>query len=227
MCGRYSLSSTRLTLQQRFQLTNPPRLQPRFNIAPTQPAPVIRADEEGGRSLKPMRWGLIPPWAKEAAMGAKMINARSETAAEKPSFRRALKRQRCLVPMDGFFEWRRGRQKTPYYIHSSKGDVLAAAGLWESWLDPAGRTVESYAILTTGANALMEGLHDRMPVFLQDGDWKRWLDASLQDTAALADLLAPCDPDLLKMHEVSPAVGKVGNDSAELIEPAGGQGQLF
>lgn len=167
-----------------------------------------------------MRWGLIPSWARDPAIGGRMINARSETAADKPAFRSALRRRRCLVPADGFYEWQPvGRVKQPYHIHAAGGGPLAIAGLWERWTAPDGGDIETCALLTTAANDAVAALHDRMPVILSPDDFSRWLDPAVTDPAVIADLLRPVAADHLTWHPVSTRVNRVGEDDADLLRP--------
>ncbi len=192
-----------------------------FNVAPTDYSLIVRM-AEGKRRMWPMRWGLIPSWAKDEGIGIKCINARSETVTEKPSFRAAVKYRRCLVPADGFFEWQGVKgYKQPYFIHRADGMAMAMAGLWEEWESPAG-TVETFTIITTDANREMSDLHDRMPVILERSDWERWLDPGLTDGEALRGLLVPALDGTLVMHPVGKAVGNPRNEGRELIEPEGG-----
>jgi putative SOS response-associated peptidase YedK len=196
----------------------------RYNIAPTQEVVVVRADPaEGRRSAALMRWGLIPSWSKEGATGPPMINARSETLAEKPTFRTALRSRRCLIPADGFYEWQQspggGRgKKQPFYIHRTDGGPLAFAGLWETWSGSGGGpAIESCTIVTTAANATLRELHDRMPVVLAPGDYSLWLDPSVAEPARLSHLLAPCGEDELVAEPVSTHVNRVANDDPRCI----------
>lgn len=220
MCGRFTLSVSAEDLARLFALapSQVPPLLPRYNIAPTQPVVVVRTDRAGDREAVFMRWGLIPSWARDPAIGGRMINARSETAAEKPAFRAAIRRRRCLVPADGFYEWRaEGRIKQPYYIHPAEGVLLAIAGLWERWLAPDGGDIETCTLLTTAANEAVAALHDRMPVILAPQDFSRWLDPAVTDPAAIADLLRPVAPDRLTWQPVSTRVNRVGEDDADLL----------
>jgi putative SOS response-associated peptidase YedK len=178
MCGRYSLTTPVEAVGRLFEVAERPNLPPRYNIAPSQQAPVVRADAAGGRVLAPMRWGLIPSWAKEAKIGYRMINARAETVAEKPAFRSAFRHRRCLVPADGFYEWRKlGATKQPYRISRADGAPFAFAGLWERWRAPDGAVIDSFTIITTVANDLLRPIHDRMPVILDPADFGPWLEA--------------------------------------------------
>ncbi len=206
-------------MRRLFEYAGPARnLAPRYNIAPSQDAPVVRAADDGGaRELAMLRWGLIPPWAKEAAIGNRMINARAETAAEKPSFRAAFKKRRCLVPADGFYEWKlEGTRKQPYRVFLDGGGTLAFAGLWERWRG-GGETIESFAILTTDANPLLAPIHDRMPVILEPAAWPAWLEVEGTPPEALAALLAPAPDDALDAYPVSTRVNSPRNDDADCI----------
>jgi putative SOS response-associated peptidase YedK len=225
MCGRYALVTPADVLAKLFELTSGPggiigAWSARYNIAPTHMVPVVRADEEGGRRIDLLKWGLIPSWAKDASIGARMINARSETAAEKPSFRAAFARRRCIVPVDGFYEWKKTESgKQPVYIHRADGMPLAFAGLWEHWMRED-EVIESFTICTTDANATLRDVHDRMPVILEAADFTRWLDPRVTDGSAVAPLLRPAPDELLAMHPVSTRVNRVQNDDAGLIAEA-------
>ncbi len=218
MCGRYSLATGIDALRGLFRIEGEaPALASRWNVAPTQPVAVVVVTNERARSLRTMRWGLIPSWAKDPAVGNRMINARAETLAEKPSFRDALRRRRCLVLADGFYEWRKeGARKTPLWIHPVAGGVLAFAGLWETWTSPDGEVVESCTIVTTKANALIGAFHERMPVILPPEAWDRWLDPAPAEPASLAGLLVPCPPGLLSVREASPRVSNPANEGPDL-----------
>jgi len=205
---------------------------PRFNIAPTQPVPVVRQHpKEPRRDLSLMRWGLIPSWAKDTSGAARMINARSETAGTKPAFRDALKLRRCLVPADGFYEWqRRGAAKQPFCFEVGDGGLFAFAGLWERWRDPSGQWVKSCSILTTTPNTVTSAIHDRMPVILRKDDYDVWLDPGMQDVAAISEMLMPYDARLMRCYPVSTRINHVANDDEECsrqIEVAEGQAPLF
>jgi len=199
MCGRYTLVSPGPEVAAAFGLVEVPMLEPRFNIAPSQRVPVVRA-VEGRRALAMLHWGLVPPWAGDPSVGSRMINARSETAAAKPAFRDALRGRRCLLPADGFYEWAPGRSRggrVPHRLHAPDGRVLGLAGLWETWRSPDGGTLESCTILTTEANDRVRPLHDRMPVILSPDDYGTWLDPSLQDAERLTALLRPAPAEAL------------------------------
>lgn len=231
MCGRFTLRSSGQSLAQHFELAETPLFEPRYNIAPTQPAPVVRlAEGTGRRVLDWLRWGLVPSWAKDVAVGNQLINARCETLADKPAFRQAFRHRRCLIAADGFYEWQRqGKRKQPFYIAATDGAPLAFAGLWERWVPRATSTdgeaqaaagpVESCTIVTTAASECLRALHDRMPVVLPPESWQTWLDPSMEDVPALQELLGSCAPQGLAMHPVDPLVNSPANDSPRCIEP--------
>jgi putative SOS response-associated peptidase YedK len=230
MCGRFTLRTPATVLIEHFDIdvrneTQLALFDPRYNIAPTQDVVVVRADAETGRrAASMMRWGLLPSWAKQITSGPPMINARSETLAEKPAFRTALRSRRCLIPADGFYEWQltpgggKGK-KQPYYIHRPDGNPFAFAGLWETWKSPDSQLViESCTIVTTSANAALASLHDRMPVILAPNDYGLWLDANVSEPAKLQHMLAPCGNDELVAEPVSTHVNRVANDDPRCIE---------
>lgn len=203
----------------------------RYNIAPTQQVFVVReSPSSGARELVPLHWGLIPRWADDPAIGGRMINARSETLAEKPAFRDAFRKRRCLIVADGFYEWRQGaKPKQPYYIHLKQDGPFAFAGLWEHWKHGE-LAIDSCTIVTTEANGLLRPLHDRMPVILPPEDYARWLDEDLQDPNDLTPLLKPFPAEAMTMHPVSTAVNSPRREGPELIaasEPLKTQGTLF
>ena len=192
---------------------------PRYNIAPTQDVLAVRNDGDGNRAGM-MRWGLVPSWAKDPKIGSRMINARAETLSERPSFRRAYRRRRCLIVADSFYEWRReGRQRTPMRIMLESGETFAFAGLWETWRRPDGSRMLSCAIVTTSANELVSEIHDRMPVILDPDVESVWLDPDVDDTAALSELLVPYPSELMTAYEVSRIVNSAANDVPECILP--------
>lgn len=222
MCARFTLRSDSYGLASLFDLDEAPNLGPRYNIAPTQQVAVVVEDATHKRHLEMRRWGLIPSWAKDKAIGQKMINARSETAAEKPSFRNAMKRRRCLIPADGFFEWREeGGRKQPYLIGMKDGRAFAFAGLWESWNDPEDGELLTCTILTTEANEFMSELHDRMPVILPKEDYTIWLDPANESPEKLTPLLRPCDPSLLRSFPVTPKMNSPRFQEPEAVLPIG------
>lgn len=202
---------------------------PRFNIAPSQDAPVVRADAGGGRRLDPLRWGLVPFWSKDLSIGNRTINARSETAATSPAFREAMRKRRCIVPASGFYEWQTiegSRRKQPWYITPDDNDgLLAFAGLWESWDGPpdgdrpGNGPLLTFTILTTAANEVMRPVHNRMPVILAPGQYGAWLDPALTDPAAVAPMLAPCPPERLRLRRVGTWVNSPAHEDARCIEP--------
>jgi putative SOS response-associated peptidase YedK len=219
MCGRYVLTADADTLQLAFDLFSVPEAHTaRFNIAPSQPIAVIT--NENPRVLTYHRWGLIPSWAKDPQIGYKMINARAETAAEKPAFRAALRRRRCLIPADGFFEWqKRDGRKVPMLIHLKDNRVFAFAGLWEVWYSPEGDEIRTATILTTEPNAFMASIHDRMPVILPREAYATWLAPDEQKPADVLPLLKACEADLMAAYPVSTFVNNPANDTPEAIEP--------
>jgi len=220
MCGRFSQSLAGDAIAQAFQLAEVPDWQPRHNIAPTQTIPAIMATEKSDRHFKPLRWGLIPSWSKDPAIGVKMINARSETVAEKPSFRSAFKRHRCLILADGFYEWRKqSGKKQPFYFQLQDGSPFAFAGLWERWQALEGDVLETCTILTTEANQLVAQVHDRMPVILPTDRYDQWLDPTPQPSEPLQALLRPYDADRMSAYPVSVSVNSPWNDVPECVTP--------
>ena len=219
MCGRYTLASQTERLAEEFGVdASSIELAPNYNVAPTQKVAAV-LEEGRQRRLEVLRWGLIPPWADDPGLGSRMINARSETAPGKPSFRRAFRERRCLIPADGFYEWQRTNgAKQPYYIHMEDGRPFAFAGLWESWSKGEGE-IRTCTILTTGANALVGEVHDRMPVILAADAYDVWLDpASERDE--LTGLLAPYPEDEMEAYPVSRFVNSPSNNDPRCIEPA-------
>jgi len=205
---------------------------PRFNIAPTQPVPVVRQHpKEPWRDLSLMRWGLIPSWAKDTSGAARMINARSETAHTLPAFREAMKSRRCLITADAFYEWKRtATSKQPYCFEVNDGELFAFAGLWDGWKDSNGNWVKSCSILTTTPNAVTSGVHDRMPVILDSNHYDLWLDPGMQNVAAVSELLKPYDARLMRCYPVSTRINHVANDDEECSQPVESfpaQNQLF
>ena len=219
MCGRYTLKTPTNVLADLFEIEEyPTSLTPSYNIAPTQEvAAVVEEDEK--RKLEMLRWGLIPSWAKDPAIGNKMINARAETGHEKPSFRSAFKKRRCLILADGFYEWQKTDSgKQPFYIHMEDGSPFAFAGLWETWKD--GEELRSCAIITTDANDLMGEIHHRMPVILPPENYEVWLDPDFDEKEALKDLLKPFPSDEMEAYMVSRRVNKPSNNEPSVVEPA-------
>lgn len=220
MCGRFTLSSPGEIVADLFHLGEVPDLTPRFNVAPTQRVAVVVAPEPDRRKLVGMRWGLVPSWAKDVKIGARMINARSETVATKPAFRSAFKRRRCLVVADGFYEWKRvGKAKQPFHIRMADGSPFGMAAIWEVWQPDDGERVVSCSILTTTPNALVADVHDRMPVILPPERHAVWLDTDLTDRDTLSGLLRPFAADSMCAVPVDRRVGNVRNDDPGLIEP--------
>jgi putative SOS response-associated peptidase YedK len=220
MCGRITLKAPAGEIAAQFELVEPPALEPRYNIAPTQPVLAVRRGEGGLRRGEMLRWGLIPPWSPDPSVGAKMFNARSETVTEKPAFREAFAGRRCLLPVDGFYEWRKqGAARQPFYFSAQDGRLLALAGLWERWEYPGGEVIQSCSILTTAANALMKRIHHRMPVILSGEARARWLETDPARAETLLPLLRPAPDRLLRQWPVSPRVGDVRNDGPQLIDP--------
>jgi putative SOS response-associated peptidase YedK len=222
MCSRYFLDADGNVIAYTFNVPVHDRIRKRFNIAPTQQAPVVRVGEGGSREVAMLRWGLVPSWAKDPAIGNRMINARSETAAEKPSFRHAFRNRRCLVPASGFYEWTgEAGHKIPHAITCADQPVFAFAGLWESWCDranPGAPPVETYTLLTTNANRALAAIHDRMPVILSPADHETWLSAP---AAEAAQLLNPYADGPMRERVVSTRVNNPRNESEDLLQASG------
>lgn len=219
MCGRYAIISVPEMVRGVFGYDDQPNFPPRFNVAPTQPIAIVR-QVEGRRRFALVRWGLLPSWVKDPRTFALLINARGESVNDKAAFRNAMRHRRCLIPADGFYEWRRaGARKQPYYAHLKSGGPFAFAGLWEMWSGPNGEEMESAAIITTAANRTIAHIHERMPVILEPAAYDAWLDCQKVDAKTAATLIAPAREDLLAVHPVSSAVNRVSNDDARLIEP--------
>lgn len=220
MCGRFTLRTPMTVLVKQFALFQDDDLQPAYNIAPTQNVAVIRGAEEGGqRHLDRLRWGLIPFWAKDKSIGARMINARGETVAEKPAFRQAFKKRRCLVIADGYYEWKKtAAGKMPFHIHLLEHKPFVFAGLWERW-DKGDSPIESCTIITTSSNELTSDVHDRMPVILPPDEQKVWLDESTE-CEELVELIQTYPSDQMEMDAVSQFVNNVRNQGPECLTPA-------
>jgi putative SOS response-associated peptidase YedK len=223
MCGRFTLRASASVIAEQFSLFEVPAFVARFNIAPTQPVPVIRRQADAlpspRRELSWLRWGLIPGWAKDPAIGARLINARAETAAEKPAFRAAMRRRRCLVVADGFYEWQpSGRTKQPHFIRLRDDRPFAFAGVWETWEGADHSLLETCAILTTGPNELIRPIHDRMPAILSPADYASWLDPAIEDPSQLRPLLTPYPSDAMQAHPVGDFVNSPTHDSSQCIE---------
>jgi putative SOS response-associated peptidase YedK len=233
MCGRYRLSRRKQIIEEYFGSAPwDDDWNPRYNIAPTQPVPVIRQHpKEPVRQVSMMRWGLIPSWAKDTSGAARMINARSETAHTLPAFRDAMKLRRCLVAADGFYEWqRRGSAKQPFCFEVGDGELFAFAGLWERWRDPSGQWVKSCTILTTTPNAVTATVHDRMPVILDRESYDLWLDPGMTNVQVVSELLKPYEALLMRCYPVSTRINHVANDDEECsraVELGDTQSALF
>lgn len=222
MCGRFTLTATFEEIIDRFDIQaflEEENYAPSYNIAPSQAVLAVINDGKSNR-MGFLKWGLVPPWAKDAAIGNKMINARSETLSEKPSFRTAFKKKRCLVIADSFYEWKRheDKSKTPMRIKLKSDELFAMAGIWEAWKSPEGKSLYTCSVITTGPNELMKDIHDRMPVILKPEDEKTWLNPSISDTKDLNKLLVPFDENLMETYEVSSLVNSPKNNSVELIQ---------
>jgi putative SOS response-associated peptidase YedK len=219
MCGRYAITSAPEAMRALFGYREQPNFPPRFNVAPTQPIPVVRL-ADGTRSFALLRWGLIPSWVKDPRTFSLLINARGESVLDKPAFRNAMKRRRCLIPADGFYEWKQdGGRKRPYFVRPRTAGPTAFAGLWESWMGPNGEEMETACIVTTAANRTLRAIHDRMPAVIAPEAFDLWLDAAKVDAETAAALLAPAPEAQLTAYEVSTAVNRTANDTAALIAP--------
>ncbi len=220
MCGRYTLSQPAQSLIEKFQLDEVPSLESQYNVAPTNSvATVVVEQHSHKRMLRLLQWGLIPSWAKDPKIGSKMINARAETVAEKPSFRSAFRHRRCLVLADGFYEWQRAQgKKQPYYIRMRDGQPFAFAGLWEHWQGPDGSVIDSCTHLTTEPNELVRPLHDRMPVILKPEHYQLWMDPEVQQPEQLQPLLSPYPSEEMVAFPVSSKVNSPVNNSPELVK---------
>lgn len=219
MCGRFTLRAPAVRVKSEFGLEEVPSLEARYNIAPTQSVLAVRqiADEREAVMLK---WGLIPSWAKDSSIGAKLINARSETVGEKPSFREAFKRRRCIIPADGFYEWQRtGGRKQPYYFSLKDGHMFGFAGLWEKWRTPDGESLETCSILTTEANEVLSTVHDRMPVILHTESYELWLDDDARKQDLRRELLRPYPASGMTVYPVSTSINSPQHQGAELVKP--------
>ncbi len=221
MCGRYTLHSRLNLLLQQFAVETAPAYHPRYNIAPTQDAPVVRQrTPKAQRSMDLLRWGLIPLWADDPSIGNRMINARAETAHERPAFRAAFRRRRCLVPADGYYEWQKAAtHKQPFYIRVDGGKPFAMAGLWEHWEDDGGNALETYTVLTTDANEATRHLHDRMPVILDKTQYARWLDPHYQEVTSLRKMLRPFPSERVDYYPVSTYVNSPQHEGPQCIKP--------
>jgi putative SOS response-associated peptidase YedK len=240
VCGRFVAVSSPALLAERFAVDEIGVTddEAHYNVAPRAVVAAVRerGGEERRRALSPLRWGLVPSWAKDTAVGDRQINARAETLATKPAYRRAFERRRCIIPADGFYEWQkiampgsRRARKQPYFVHRGDGEPMAFAGLWEVWKVPDGSPpvdgagadgrLRTCTIVTTSANDSLRPLHERMPVILPESVWDLWLDRDVRDTGALQTLLVPAPDGVLEAYPVSPLVGKADNDGPELVRP--------
>jgi putative SOS response-associated peptidase YedK len=224
MCGRFTLIAPGEAVAELFDLSETPELAPRYNIAPTQPIAAVRYNsDKGKREFTHFYWGLIPSWSKDPTIGSRMINARSETAAEKPSFRAAFKYRRCLVPTDGFYEWWKvDGGKQPVRIQMKDERPFAIAGLWEHWQSPDGSEIESCTLLTTGPNDLLKPIHNRMPVILAPEDFDLWLDPGAQHGGEVQPLMRPFPSDKMSFYPVSTHVNNPRNEDPTCIVPLNG-----
>ena len=222
MCGRFTLATAPEIVAEFFELTAVPDLSPRYNIAPTQSAPaILLTPERAQRVFRPLRWGLIPGWAKDPTIGNRMINARAETVAEKPAFRSAFRQRRCLVVSDGFYEWKKGPgRKQPFYIRMRDDRPFAFAGLWEHWEADDGTGIDSCALLTTQPNNVLRPIHDRMPVILDRANYDLWLDPTMADVDRLKPLLCPYRAEEMKAYPVGTPVNSPTRDDPACMEPA-------
>lgn len=218
MCGRYAVTSAPEAIRALFGYPEQPNFPPRYNIAPTQPIAIVRL-MDGKRQFALVRWGLLPSWVKDPKNFALLINARGESVIDKPAFSAAMKRRRCLVPADGFYEWKAiGTRKQPYYVRAKSGQPLAFAGLWETWTGPNGEELETAAIVTTRANRALAAIHERMPVIVPPEAFNLWVDCANVDPETAAALISPASENLLDTYEVSTAVNRTANDNPELVE---------
>jgi len=222
MCGRYRLSRRKQIIEEHFDTADwQDDWNPRYNIAPTQPIPVIRQHpKEPVRQISSMRWGLVPHWAKDASSAASTINARSESVATKAAFRDPLRYRRCLIPADGFYEWKKtGTSKQPFCFQVDDGELLAFAGLWDGWKNAEGGWVKTCTILTTTPNAITATVHDRMPVILDRESYDLWLDPGITKAQVVSELLKPYDARLMRWYPISPRINHVANDDEDCSRP--------
>jgi putative SOS response-associated peptidase YedK len=222
MCGRYVITTAPEAMRRLFGYIEEPDFPPRYNIAPTQPVPIVRLDA-GKRRFALVRWGLLPSWVKDPKAFSLLHVARAETVNEKAAFRAAMKRRRCLVPADGFYEWTEGERKRPFFVHPKSGGPIAFAGLWETWTGPNGEEVDSVAIITTTANRVLSPIGDRMPAILPPEAFDLWLDCGKVDAVIAAAFLMPAPDALLEAYAISNAVNRTANDGPDLIAPLSSQ----
>jgi putative SOS response-associated peptidase YedK len=222
MCARYVITSPAAAVRALFGYQELPNFPPRYNVAPTQPIPIVRL-ADGGRSFALMRWGFLPAWVKDPKNFSLLVNARGEFVLDKPAFRNAMRRRRCLIPADGFYEWQAvypGKPGRPYFVRPKSAGPIALAGLWETWTGPNGEELDTTVIVTTQANRLLAPIHGRMPVIVQPQAFDLWLDCAKVDATTASVLITPAAEDLLECYAVSPAVNRAENDGPELITPA-------
>jgi putative SOS response-associated peptidase YedK len=218
MCGRFTVTSSPEALRALYRYPEQPNFPPRYNVAPTQPIAVVRL-HEGRRQFALMRWGLLPSWVKDPKNFTLLINARGESVCDKPAFRAAMKRRRCLIPADGFYEWQAlAGRKQPYFVRAKSGTPLAFAGLWETWTGPNGEELDTATIVTTEANRMLSHIHGRMPVIVQPEAFDLWLDCANVDARTAEALIRPAPEGLLEAYAVSTAVNRTANDSPRLLE---------
>jgi putative SOS response-associated peptidase YedK len=219
MCGRFTLTTSAKIIADFFKLSEVPDIEPRYNIAPSQSVATVTFNPEKiQRQFQFMRWGLIPSWAKDMKIASHTINARSETVAEKPAFRSAIKRRRCLIVADGFYEWQQGKKKQPYYFQMANSEPFALAGLWENWRSPEAESILSCSIITTAANETVLPIHHRMPVILPESDWEQWLDPSIDNSQQVLPLLKPYASAAMKVNAVSAIVNSATREGPECIQ---------
>ena len=226
MCSRFTITSHPNAIRDYFHYRNKEEFPPRYNIAPSQPVPIVREAENGRRELMLVRWGLIPSWVKDPGDFSMIINARSETVMEKPSFRSAIKHRRCLVPADGFYEWQGARgQKRPYFIRPKEGGPIAFAGIWEDWMDGQGSEMSSMAILTTASDDVASKVHNRMPVIVNEEHFDDWLDCKNVRANEALQLVQGSSGVAFEIEEINRRVNNPRNDDADVQKPV--QGNLF
>ena len=219
MCGRYLITSAPEAFRRLFRYDEQPNFPPRYNVAPTQPIPIVRM-AGGKRQFALVRWGLIPPWVKDARNFSLLINARGESVNDKPAFRNAMRRRRCLIPANGFYGWKEeGGRRRPYCVLPKSGEPVAFAGLWETWSGPNGEEMETTVIITTNANRELAHLHERMPVVVPADAFDFWLDCSNLDATTAVALFVPAPEGMFEAYEISPALNRTANDGPELIAP--------
>ncbi len=219
MCARYVITSPADAIRALFGYAERPNFPARYNVAPTQPIPVVRLDA-GKPVFMLVRWGFLPSWVKDPRTFSLLVNARGESVQDKPAFRNAIRRRRCLIPADGFYEWSGTRPRRPFFVRPKAGGPIAFGGLWETWTGPNGEEVDTAAIVTTQANRTLMPVHDRMPVIVPPDAFNLWLDCSSDDAAMAATLMVPAPDGLLEAYPVSTGVNRATNDSPDLIAPA-------